>query len=255
VNLQPLLVASTIALLTLNACGPEPEVRCITIAVDASGSTINSHMRDQYEQDVDLLLKNLMPGDLVSADAVSNNPLPKTFWPAWSIPSCGVGESQHYCLAKAKQPIAEIRSHLKGLLDSETRGSAIVETVLAAAKAPLANPACSEEVLVLLSDGIEESSVANFRDIELDEANIAEILDQLRQNDLLPDLGGVTVWIAGATAVGADESDGAPLRFVQGVEGFWRGYADATGADLACYGTRLRPECLLSSTREARVRP
>jgi len=68
---------------------------------------------------------------------------------------------------------------------------------------------------------IEESQAANFQKTPPSDALIA----QRRANGLLPDLHGVQVFVAGASA-------GTSERYVE-VQGFWVKYLQSAGAQIS----------------------
>jgi hypothetical protein len=207
-------------------------------------------MRDQYREDLQMLMQYVVPGDTVSVDVVSDNPLARTRWPSWTLPKCGAMEAAERCRAKGQRITDDLRDHIDALLDEETAGSAIVETILAAAKRPLAGPECSQRMLFVFSDAVEESEHHDFPEMELTEESIDQVLAELGQLRLLPDLAGVQLWFAGATAVNGDKKTES-LATIQGIERFWQSYASAAGADLRCYDTRLRTECVIGTARQA----
>lgn len=100
----------------------------------------------------------------------------------------------------------------------------ILETISAAAEAYEAAPRDGAS-LVLLTDGIEESSLADFKHGKLNEAAIAATLKRIEQSGLLPDLRGVNVHLVGAGG-----------RNYAEIERFWRAYFSKTGATLKSYG-------------------
>ncbi|WP_194745346.1 hypothetical protein [Thermaurantiacus tibetensis] len=103
------------------------------------------------------------------------------------------------------------------------RATRLLEAIAAAAPAFGARP--RQGLLLLLSDGVEESAIANLDRAALDSAAIGAALARARAEGLLPDLAGVELHIVGAGG-----------RHYGAVERFWRAYAEATGARLAGYG-------------------
>jgi hypothetical protein len=101
------------------------------------------------------------------------------------------------------------RSKATAILDSLNAGSQI-----------LTRDARPQKHLVILSDMIEESKTANFVKAPPAEALIA----QRRAKGLLPDLHGVQVFVAGASAATSE-------RYVE-VQDFWLKYLQAAGAEI-----------------------
>lgn len=100
----------------------------------------------------------------------------------------------------------------------------ILEAISAAAEAYGAAPREGAH-LVLLTDGIEESNLANFKHGRMDEAAITAILKRIQLSGLLPNLRGVNVYLVGAGGSNYAE-----------IERFWRRYFAKTGATLKSYG-------------------
>lgn len=105
----------------------------------------------------------------------------------------------------------------------QARETRIVETIAAAAQA-FGLPPRAGSRLVLLSDAVEESLIAQLdRDADADAR--AAAIDRARRAGMLPDLREVQLIMVGAG--GAHYAD---------VEAFWRAYAVATGARITAYG-------------------
>lgn len=79
--------------------------------------------------------------------------------------------------------------------------------------------------LIILSDMLEESEIANFARDRLSKRQITELLEKLQGDGLVPDLTGVEVYVAGAVA--------HPLELAESVQQFWLAYFQRAGAHLA----------------------
>lgn len=88
----------------------------------------------------------------------------------------------------------------------------------------------SEKILVIFSDMIEQTRRHDFSSENLTEARISQILDIERKAGRLPELRGVKVWVAGATAAGS--GSGLPPEKIQRIQQFWLRYFKACSADL-----------------------
>jgi hypothetical protein len=122
---------------------------------------------------------------------------------------------------------ARLNAALPELLPGEDRppssATRILDAIAAASQAY--GPAPHEGArLLLLSDGVEESAVANLAKIE-GVGEIVGVIEEVRSAGLLPDLRGVEISVIGAG--GAN---------YPAVRAFWTAYANATGAKLVNYG-------------------
>jgi hypothetical protein len=77
---------------------------------------------------------------------------------------------------------------------------------------------------------VEQSGHYNFASERLDEKRIKGIIRTERLAGRLPDLHGVRVWVAGATATPQHGLDSAKIY---GIQNFWLAYFKACGADFS----------------------
>lgn len=87
--------------------------------------------------------------------------------------------------------------------------------------------------LTILSDALHNQEPYQLRTIPLDDADISNYLQQLRDRDQLPDLSGVEVRMFGVN-VGGTTASLSPARLAA-IERWWRAYWSATGAVLTAY--------------------
>lgn len=80
-----------------------------------------------------------------------------------------------------------------------------------------------------MSDGLDESRLANLAKARRDPEARAGIPQSARKQGLLPDLRGVELHIVG---VGGDDT----VTGVEGVKAFWQDYVRAKGARLRLIG-------------------
>ncbi len=81
------------------------------------------------------------------------------------------------------------------------------------------------KMLVIMSDMIEDSDFYNFEKENLSEERIEEIINQRKNQKLIPDLTGVKVYIVGAHAPSVS-------KFLQ-IKKFWMRYLQESGAILS----------------------
>jgi hypothetical protein len=82
-----------------------------------------------------------------------------------------------------------------------------------------------KKILVILSDMIEDSKEYNFDKDKITDEYINNVIRDRQKNNLLPNLTGVKVYAAGASA-----ADSNKFRAVQT---FWARYLTKTGADFS----------------------
>lgn len=82
-----------------------------------------------------------------------------------------------------------------------------------------------EPVLVLLSDMLEDSDSYDFEKLPITDSFTKRVIAEAKSNARLPDLGGATVYVAGASA--------GSTRKACDVEKFWIAYIKAANARLA----------------------
>jgi len=111
----------------------------------------------------------------------------------------------------------------KALASERSPRTDVMNTLLVAAQIFGGDP--RRRVLVLLSDMLEDSSEYSFEKQRITAPFIAKAIDARRQRKALADLGGATVYVAGASAVTAAKA--------QEVQRFWVDYIAASNGRLA----------------------
>lgn len=126
--------------------------------------------------------------------------------------------------------IGALRVEVALLLDApDDAGSTAIFQALAIAAQYFAVEVRERKVLVLLSDMIE-TSACNFRCVQIDDGYVSRQIESHRRLHLLPNLTGVTVYVAGA--------HGPTPERCAAIERFWREYMGAAGASVQ-YGRTL----------------
>lgn len=85
----------------------------------------------------------------------------------------------------------------------------------------------SENVIVIASDMIHESSDLNFQRLTMDENTINKIIGDLKSKNKIPDLSGTKIFICGRT--------GKDNKMVEGIQNFWKKYFAEAHAELKVY--------------------
>jgi hypothetical protein len=219
--LLPALTVMGVLMIASLAHAADPKM--IVVFVDRSGSTEKD--LGLYKTELATVSDRVNGGDrfvvapisdvsLTSFEAVVDEELPVfSFW----------SDSDIKYARKLKEIKAKIASSLEAFMSSKqkSRRTAILDALTMAQKLFHGEP--RKKVLVILSDMIEDSEQFNFERIQLAKRT-QEIIGQQRKSGLLPDLGSVHVYVAGASAnSSAKEHD---------LEAFWVAYLRAAGSDV-----------------------
>jgi hypothetical protein len=212
----------------LGACKFDPLAKrdhTLVVLIDQSAS-IQDGDRAIYEQSFRSIGGSLKGGDrliIAPVNATSRSQFVSAL--DVTIPSTGRKSQDALNIAQYRKKVQEL---MPVLLPDASHGGAkmtrLVETIAAATEAFGPTPNAGNR-LVLLTDGVEDSPIADLDNIGNDPHATTKALDKARALGMLPNLTGVELSIVGA---GGD-------NFVA-TEGFWKAYASATGATLAQYG-------------------
>ena len=201
--------------------------RVIVVMVDMSGST-NRARRTVYNEAFEKIYQSLNQGDrlvvgtitsrsFIDFKPVVDEEIPKqTIW---------VNRIQYeQSLAKAQKNIRKevdrLLSRKKGTPYTEILNSLnIADTIFHSEK--------REKVLVVLSDMVQDSKQYKFEHAKVTNKYINDIIRYRQKQRLVPDLAGVKVYVAGASA--------ADSRKFRSIEKFWARYFAATGADFSSH--------------------
>jgi hypothetical protein len=199
--------------------------RVMVVFVDMSGST-NSARRSVYREAFEKIYESLRQGDRIVVGTITSHSY-VDFKPAVDIeiPKKSIWVNRlafEQNLAKSK---SDLQKAVDGLL-SRKEGTPRTEILNSL---NIADTIFHEEkrnkILVILSDMVQDSREYNFDRAELTDAYIANVVRQRKENNLVPDLTGVKVYVAGASA---DEAQ----KF-RSIEKFWDQYFEAAGADFS----------------------
>jgi hypothetical protein len=228
--------------LWLAGCAPrEPAQtgKLILVLVDRSQST--GPDRELYAQASERILSSLRPGDRLVAGYITDRSaadfrthldeeLPPAL-PAMKITDVPsqYRESQAQWERDSQARREGIQRKLRDLLawESSAVRTKIFESLRVAGQI-LGSERRPNKHLILLSDMIEDSEIANFEQLRLDEAFIRKEIARQQGAGILPALRGVKVYVAGAQAESLERS--------AAIEKFWREYFAAAGAIIEAGG-------------------
>ena len=214
--------------------------RVIVVLVDMSGST-NRARRTVYNEAFEKIFESLGQGDRIVVGTITSRsyidfkPVVDAEIPKQSVWVNRISFEQN--LAKTK---SNINKQVEGLL-SRKKGTPRTEILnsLNIADTIFHNEK-RHKVLVILSDMVQDSKEYNFYRTKVTDSYISNIIRFRKKNNLVPNLAGVKVYVAGATA---DE----PKKF-RSIEKFWNNYFEITGAD---FSTHRYGHSLLEFEKEA----
>ncbi len=214
--------------------------RVIVVFVDMSGST-NTARRTVYRNAFEKIYENFQEGDRIVVGTITGRsfidfkPVVDAEIPKQSVWVNRISFEQNMTNTKKK-----IKGQVEGLL-SLKKGTPRTEILnsLNIADTIFHNEK-RQKVLVILSDMVQDSKEYNFDRVKVTDAYIANIIKYRQKNNLVPNLKGVKVYVAGASA---DEA----TKF-RSIEKFWNSYFKVTGAD---FSTHRYGHSLLEFEKEA----
>jgi len=200
--------------------------RLIMILVDMSGSadqTRRTVCKDAFEK----IYENLRHGDRVVVGTIASRSY-IDFKPTVDeeIPKETVWDNRLQFERNLTKTKEKIRGEVNKLLSFEG-GSLLTEILdsLNIADSIFHGEKEREKILVILSDMIQDSKEYNFEKDEITDEYINKVIRYRQENNLMPNLMGVKVYVAGASA-----ADSNRFRVVQA---FWTRYFTQSGADFS----------------------
>lgn len=203
------------------------EPRVIAVFVDMSGST-NHVRRTVYRQAFEKVYENLRQGDRIIVGTITGRsyidfkPVVDTEIPQQSIWVNRITFEQN--LAKTKK---DVQTEVEKLLTRRhgTPKTEIINSLNIADK--IFHNEKRQKILIILSDMIQDSREYNFERVNVNEAYTSRIIKNRQQQNLIPKLDEVKVYVAGASA-----KDSKKFR---SIEKFWNQYFIACGADFSLH--------------------
>ena len=199
------------------------EPRVVLVLVDMSGST-NQARRTVYREAFGKVYENIQPGDRLVVGTITSHSFIE-FKPAVDveIPKQSIWDNR----IRYEQNIAKTKKNIEDEIErllSQKKGTPYTEILNSLNIADnIFHSEKRRKVLVILSDMIQDSKSLKFERIKLTRQYTENLISQRRRQNLLPDLSGVRIYVAGASA-----TDSEKFRSIQN---FWTQYFVATGAD------------------------
>lgn len=201
--------------------------RVMAVFVDMSGST-NEARRTVYRNAFEKIFQNLQDGDRIVVGTITGRsyidfkPAVDAEIPKQSIWVNRIAYEQNQAKTKKK-----IQTAVDRLLSARrgTPRTEIINSLNIADK--IFHNEKRRKILIILSDMIQDSREHNFDRVKVTNAYTTKIIKARKKQNLIPDLGAVKVYVAGATA-----SDSKKFR---SIEKFWKRYFAAAGADFSLH--------------------
>jgi len=200
--------------------------RVIVILVDMSASADQAR-RTVCKEAFEKIHQNLRQGDRVLVGTITSQSYVE-FKPAVDeeIPKKTVWDNRLQYERSLTQAKEKIRREVNKLL-SQKQGTLLTEILdsLNIADIIFHDEKERQKVLVLLSDMIEDSKEGKFDKDKITDEYIHHIIRSRQKNKLIPNLAGVKVYVAGASAADSDK--------FRAIQAFWTRYFTESGADFS----------------------
>lgn len=207
--------------LNFYTCSKQP-TRAIQFLFDVSGTTIEH--RQQYLDIFDKVLQSLNGGDRIGADIITAD----SYSNAIQIfdkefPVSSVLKNEILVKKARKEMAAAISNRLEDVVNnSRARSTDIFGAIQNSQRFFTRYQAYDERYLIILSDMIQENNQYNFNGNAFNQAKISTIIQELRNKQLLPDLTGVRIYVAGAKSSNSNT--------IHVIKDFWLSYFSACRA-------------------------
>ena len=201
----------------------EEKPRAIVVFVDMSGST-NLARRTVYRECFEKIYQDLNQGDRIVVGTITGRsfidfkPAVDVEIPKKSLWLNRIQFERNLTETKEKiqREVDRLLSRKKGTPRTEILNSLnIAETIFHKEK--------REKILVILSDMIQDSREYDFSSTKITNHYINKVIKYRRKKNLLPNLSGVKVYVAGAS--------GSDSHKYRSIEKFWARYFQRAGAD------------------------
>jgi hypothetical protein len=201
--------------------------RVMAVFVDMSGST-NQARRTLYRNAFEKIYQNLQQGDRIIVGTITGRsyidfkPVVDAEIPKQSLWVNRISYEQN--MAKTKK---DIQTEVEKLLSRRrgTPNTEIINSLNIADK--IFHNEKRQKILIILSDMVQDSKEYNFERVKVTNQYTSQIIKKRRQQNLIPKLDSVKVYVAGASAPD-------PKKF-RSIEKFWNRYFVACGADFSLH--------------------
>ena len=203
------------------------QTRMIAVFVDMSGST-DVARRTVYRRAFDKIYQNLQQGDRIIVGPVTGRSY-LDFKPAVDaeIPRKSLWVDRLKFEHDFDRTKRRIRADVEELLAPKSGAphTEIINSLNIADK--IFSNEKRQKILIILSEMIQDSKEYNFKRTKITDAYVTDIIRDRRNQNLLPNLATVKVYVAGARASN-------PKKY-RSIERFWDRYFAAAGADFSLH--------------------
>ncbi len=221
----------------LVSCDKKVAHKTVVILFDLSESTNKDGKRENYLNGLKVILSKANHGDVIVGDRILESSVAQSTLPInESVPSFTSSNDNPFFVKKEKAKADEELNKTKEkiyktaesfLLRDDLRRKVLKTDILSSlyiAEKVFKTYKNEKKILMIFSDMIVESSDYDFTEETLSEKRIEEIISKEKGKKRIPDLAGVKVYIAGATATTSD-------KFFA-IQNFWLSYFKECGAIL-----------------------
>jgi len=213
----------------LAGCSNDERKRTTVLLFDVSGSVRSAELETRYHALIDQIVTTAEPGDRVAGDRISAHSHAQARLALdQRIPPPKNGENRHFYENRLEAARDSLRQQAEALLDAPAASCTDLLGAFDLTARMLRGSDAAEKRLVVASDMVQTCGEVDFRRADLSEHGITALIERERAVGRLPDLSGVSVWVAGA---GTDTTV-APARH-RAIERFWQAYFAAAEAELA----------------------
>lgn len=205
----------------------------VLVLFDVSSATGSTDLQERYLRAFAGLTDALKGGEILVGDIISENPLATASMPLdIEFPAHAGGKSQAHatriarCRQQARDTAAGWTRQRKTTAQTDLMGAMQVADKVFNGERFRSYPV---KALVVFSDMVQETPRQNFVTDPLTSESISGMIQTERTAGRLPNLKGVEVWIAGATAASSGGID--PERILR-IQDFWLRYFEACGGNL-----------------------
>lgn len=234
-------LAVATAVMLLSGCGGSKSgapVRAIFVLFDISRSTDSTVVRQRYFDDFVSVVQSCKGGEVIMGDIITENTLASASFPInQTFPEDDPITTNEMLFRRAmKKACSSLCANAHNIILKSPPASRtdlmnsfeLADKILNGGN----NRGSKSKILVVFSDMVEQSPHYDFASVRLDQKRIKAIIEAERASGRLPDLHGVRVWVAGATATPHHGLDSSKINSIQN---FWVAYFKACGADFSKY--------------------
>jgi hypothetical protein len=203
---------------------------CLSVVLVDVTSSVQAPDWALYERAFEKLLASGRPGDRVVMATVADRPASKFIAAVdRSYPATGRSLEDEIKARHTQEALRKDFAELRSASARNARATRLIDAMGATAELfAQARHSGQTMRLLVLSDMIEESTLANFARKAPDEASTQRLLAARRAAGLIPDLHSVSVQVVGASGPSAEH--------MARIRSFWVAFFTATGASLDLYG-------------------